>query len=106
MGMIESWGVRARADHLSDFFQNKLASSLLVDVSPHKLCPTWRNRRIGEEWIGKKLDRFLLCESLAENLQAFRNWVGEGGLSDHFPVFLEVKGAFTKPGTPFKFNAS
>jgi len=43
---------------------------------------------------------------LTDKLHAFRHWVGEGSLSDHLLVFLEVKGAFSKPGIPFKFNAS
>eukprot|EP00253_Pinus_taeda_P019452 PITA_19452 len=106
LGTTESWGVRARPDPLTDFFITKLASSPLVDVTPLKMRPSWRNRRIGDDWVEKKIDRFLICDSLSENLQAFRHWVGEGGLSDHFPVFLEVKGAFPKPGTPFKFNTS
>lgn len=28
------------------------------------------------------------------------------GESDHFPIFLELKGASRKPGSPFKFNSS
>ena len=30
----------------------------------------------------------------------------EGGHSNHFPILLEVKGDYKKPGTPFKFNSS
>ena len=56
--------------------------------------------------MGKKLDRFLLCKELAENFSVYRHWVGEGGLSNHFPVFLEMKGDAKKPGIPFKFNSS
>eukprot|EP00253_Pinus_taeda_P015496 PITA_15496 len=97
---------RERADPLSEFFQQKLASSPLVDVAPLKLHPTWINQRLGDDWIEKKLDRFLICDLLVENLQAFRHWVGDGGLLDHFPVFLEVKGYLTKLGNPFKFNSS
>lgn len=36
----------------------------------------------------------------------FRQWIGTGGDSDHFPVFLELKGASRKYGSPFKFNSS
>ena len=32
--------------------------------------------------------------------------MGEGGLSDHFPILMEAKGTLKKPGSPFKFNAS
>ena len=31
-------------------------------------------------------------------------WVGCGGISDHCPIFLELKGRTTKPPSPFKFH--
>jgi hypothetical protein len=34
----------------------------------------------------------------------FRQWVGSGGESDHYPIFLEIEGASRKPTSPFKFN--
>ena len=52
------------------------------------------------------MDRFLIGEDLSEKLSIFRHWVGEGGLSDHFPILMEAKGTLKKPGSPFKFNAS
>lgn len=36
----------------------------------------------------------------------FRQWVGEGGNSDHFPIFLELSKLPRKPAAPFKFNAT
>eukprot|EP00253_Pinus_taeda_P008065 PITA_08065 len=68
--------------------------------------PTWRNRRTGEERIAKRLDRFLINESLASYIPLFRQWVGEGGNSDHFPIFLEFSKTPPKPASPFKFNAT
>eukprot|EP00253_Pinus_taeda_P030883 PITA_30883 len=36
----------------------------------------------------------------------FRQWVGDGGNSDHFPILLEFNKPPSKPASPFKFNAS
>ena len=30
--------------------------------------------------------------------------MGKGGLSDHFPIFLEFKHGLVKPSSPLKFN--
>ena len=64
LGEAESWGATAKADPLSEFFLNRIALAHLVDMPLLKLKPTWRNRRVGQEWVGKKLDRFLLSEPL------------------------------------------
>ena len=61
---------------------------------------------MGDDWLGKKVDHFLLGEDLSKKLSIFRHWVGEGGLSDHFPILLETKGTQKKLGSPFKFNSS
>jgi hypothetical protein len=47
---------------LYGYFLRKLEDSRLVDIEPAKLTPTWRNKRIGEERITKRLDRFLFFE--------------------------------------------
>lgn len=54
--------------------------------------------------MAKRLDRFLLREDVATKIPVFRQWVGEGGNSDHLPVLLELKGPLRKPTSPFKFN--
>ena len=35
-----------------------------------------------------------------------KQWVGEGGELDHFPIYLEVKVAQQKPPSPFKLNVT
>ena len=106
IGSTEAWGPAAREDPLSDFFLNAINSHNLIDVNLIKLKPTWRNQRVGEARIAKRLDRFLLSEDLATNIPMFRQCVGEGGNSDHFPIFLELSKPPRKPVAPFKFNAS
>ena len=71
LGVSESWGANARADPLTDFFLSKITSSHLIDLSLLKARPTWRNKRVGDDWVGKKLDCFLLGEVLSEKLSIF-----------------------------------
>lgn len=106
IGSAEAWGPSVREDSPSDFFQNILISNNLIDVNLIKLKPTWRNRRVGEARVAKRLDRFLINKELSSRIPMFRQWVEEGGPSDHFPIFLELSKPPPKPLTPFKFNAS
>eukprot|EP00253_Pinus_taeda_P005167 PITA_05167 len=106
IGSVEALGPAARVDPLSEFFVNAITSHNLIDVNLIKLKPTWRNRRVGEAKIVKRLNRFLLSEDLTTNIPIFRQWVGEGGNSDHFPIFLEISKHPRKLAAPFKFNAS
>eukprot|EP00253_Pinus_taeda_P019311 PITA_19311 len=106
LGNAEAWGPSAREDPLSDFFSNSLLSHNLIDLNLIKAKPTWRNRRAGEERVAKRLDCFLICEDLASRIPMFRQWVGEGGNSDHFPILMELSKPPIKPAAPFKFNAS
>eukprot|EP00253_Pinus_taeda_P027771 PITA_27771 len=106
IGNAEAWGPSAREDPLSDFFSNTLQSHNLIDVNLIKVKPTRRNRRTGEGRVAKRLDRFLISEDLISGIPMFRQWVGEGGNSDHFPILLEFKNPPPKLASPFKFNAA
>eukprot|EP00253_Pinus_taeda_P030057 PITA_30057 len=106
IGRAEAWGPSAREDPLSDFFLNMFTVNNLIDINLLKLKPTWRNRRTGDARVAKRLDRFLINEELASRIPMFRQWIEEGGLSDHFPVFLEFSIPPPKPPAPFKFNSS
>jgi hypothetical protein len=54
--------------------------------------------------VAKRLDRFLVTEQLVDRFYLLRKWVGEGGVSDHFPIFLELRLGPPKPLGPLKFN--
>ena len=54
----EIWGTRAQLDPLGPFFSKLFSDHHLVDVAPSYAGPTWRNGRMGEEGISKRLDCF------------------------------------------------
>ena len=65
LGVAKIWGPKAIPDPLSDFFKSHLTQLDLFDLDPIKLNPTWRNGRVGEDRIAKRLDRFLVREDIA-----------------------------------------
>ena len=46
-------------DPMVDYFQELFKRNNLVDIIPTKLSPTWKNKRVGNEGVGKRLDHFL-----------------------------------------------
>jgi hypothetical protein len=59
----KSLGPHARSDLLILFTQ-KLAAKNLINVEPSKLNPTWRNKRVGEDQVDKRIDRFVACRKI------------------------------------------
>jgi hypothetical protein len=62
-------------DPLAIFFKDLFDNSSLVDVAPTELVPTWRNGRIGDSSIAKRLDRFFVAEDLIGPAMRYRSWV-------------------------------
>ena len=85
----EIWGTRAQLDPLGPFFSKLFSDHKLVDVAPSYAGPTWRNGRMGEDGISKRLDGFVLSDQLISSLPRHRVWAHRCGISDHFPVLLE-----------------
>jgi hypothetical protein len=52
--------------------------------------PTWRNKRVRDDRISMRLDIFLLYEGLIHDQYRVRQWVGNGGDSNHFSFFMEM----------------
>eukprot|EP00253_Pinus_taeda_P032143 PITA_32143 len=105
IGYSESWGSAAQIDPLSEVMETLLDQAQLLDVPMIKPLPTWRNRRIGEVALARRLDRFVIKTQLLQLLSHYRQWVGSGGISDHSPIYLEITGPPIKPRAPFKFNS-
>lgn len=57
-------GDATRANHLAEFFINKLKEAIFVDIEPIKRVPTWRNMRVGQERVARRLDHLLIFSSL------------------------------------------
>lgn len=60
--------------------------------------------RSGSQNLAQRLDRFLIKEAFHARLSRARQWVGNGGILDHRPIFLELDDNSHKVSTPFKFN--
>lgn len=64
IGHSESWGQHAQLDPFSTYFENLLDSHNLMDISSAKIFPTWRNNRVEEDDLARRVDRFLIKEGL------------------------------------------
>ena len=54
--------------------------------------------------MAKRLDRFLVTDKVMDMHHFIKKWVGCGGHSDHFPIFLEFRRGPLKPPSSLKFN--
>ena len=104
LGEAEIWGTSARVDELTDFFHHRLDQAGVTDVCPIKMTPTWRNHRMGEDFVANQLDRFLIADSLLESADRIHQWVGGFGYFDHNPILLKIDNGGDKPLSPFKFK--
>jgi hypothetical protein len=98
------WGKSVRIDHIKDFFKDRLESYGLVDVAPKKIVLTWTINRVGGATIHKRLDRFVVHNSLLLQVPRYKSWVDLIRVLDHFPIMLELELDETRPSTPFNFN--
>ena len=60
----------------------------------------------GDQAIAKTLDKFIINEGIMQLASSIKKWVGIEGDSDHFLVFMEIRGLMRKPPTPFKLNST
>ena len=105
LGEGDIWGPKSQKDPLADYFLRILDEKSLFDILVVKVMPTWRNKRIRQEKLTKRLKIFLVNKGAMQSTTNLRQWVGEGGDSDHFPIFLEAVMDNGKPPVSFKFNS-
>ena len=74
---------------MASFFSQLISGNKLVDLSMYPSAPTWRNGRSGAADISKRLDMFLLSESLLLSFSFYRTWATPSDVSDHYPICLE-----------------
>jgi hypothetical protein len=60
------WGDGSKVVLLQLYFSQLFQKGGMVDAAPVKLLPTWRNGRRGQDYIAKRLDRFLIDEKLMD----------------------------------------
>jgi hypothetical protein len=78
----------------------------LIDVEPSKLIPTWRNFRVGDAAIEKRLDHFIVSEHFFNGPLRLKSWVAAGGILDQSPIVFQSSSDELSPPSPFKFNPS
>ena len=84
-GEAESWCPSSHPYNQASFFSHLLSSNGLIDIGPLKLLLTWRNMKVGEARISKRLYHLFISKTL---------------------VWLENEGGPQNPVAPFKFNYS
>lgn len=100
----EVGGSSRPCDPMADYFISVFKSSNLQDVSPAILSPTWCNGRAGRLSIAKRLDRFILSDSLCSSFGKYRSWNHSSGVSNHRVVILQIYFDKSFINHPFKFN--
>ena len=104
MNASESRGHKAILDPLAPHFKHFFDSAGLLDIAPHYTGPTWKNGRVGDEGIYKRLDHFLLSFALIPFLKRHGTWIQPADISDHLPICLEWNKSLASFNYPFKFN--
>ena len=74
-----------------------------IGVCLRVLAPTCTNSHTCNAGVAKRLDRFLLAESLGDHIGRFQSWASTSGVSKHKPIFLYLDLKFSH-SYPFKFD--
>lgn len=72
IGFSESWGSSAQIDPLSDTMGKILEQALLADIPMTRPLPTWRNKRVGEAALARRVDIFLIKTPLQHHLSLYK----------------------------------
>jgi hypothetical protein len=100
----EIWGLAAFTYPLAIFFKDLFDNSSLVDVAPTELVPMWRNGRIGDSSIAKRLERFFVAEDLIGPAMRYISCVESPFFFDHAPIILQLDIGLQATTHTFKFN--
>ena len=76
----------------------------MIDIIPHKLSPTWKNKRMGVEGGIKRLYKFFLAKYLLNNSVKYGSWNLVSNISYHSSIALHVECENGISNIPFKFN--
>lgn len=88
IGLDEQWGGSTKIDPLESLICEVIIDHNLVDICPQSMVPTWYIGKAGMAYVAKRLDRFVLHESLVEHLGNVDVGVINIHLSNHQPITL------------------
>jgi hypothetical protein len=91
------WGTTPREDLERGFFLSLLEKTRLFN---------FQNFRTGNEEVAKRLDRFLISESLMAMGFRFKSKVVEGRISYHRPIILQRRTSSKAPPASLKIARS
>ena len=100
----ESWGSICRPDPLAGYISHSFETHHMFDIRPNPMLPTWSNKRQGEDYIAKRLDRAMVKGHLINLLGDMRFHLHISDISDHMAVILSWRLEAARSGIPFKFN--
>ena len=60
LGFRDSWRSAAQFDPITDYMTNLLEQTNFMDIPMQRYLPTWRNRRVGDVALARRLDRFIM----------------------------------------------
>jgi hypothetical protein len=66
-------GEICQAGYTGRFSKHKIEEAGLIDVKLVKFWPTWRNNRIGEAGVSKRLNRFFIPGTLLNEIDTTRS---------------------------------
>lgn len=104
VGVDEVWGRTRKMDSIAGMICEEIIEHNLNDICPSKVVPIWDNGRKGEAYIARRLDHFILHETLMEHLGNVYSDVMSNFLSDHRPIVLHLRVGIHRYRLPFKFK--
>eukprot|EP00253_Pinus_taeda_P003346 PITA_03346 len=104
LGPDEVWGKGKKVDAIGEKIKESMLQFNYVDICLKTLSPTWDNGRLGDAYIAKRLDRFIMHKQLMEKFGIPNSHTLPVFISDHRPVSLQWMSSKARNGYPFKFN--
>jgi len=100
----EKKGGTRKLDAHSTRFGSIIQTLKLIDVRMDNGIFTWNNKRLGNQAVASKLDRFLLSESIVTSGGLYNALMIPSAGSDHWPISLNWQGLGNQMGKPFRFE--
>jgi exonuclease III len=104
LSSVDTWGSHSSLDVVALHFSVIFQLHNLIDLLPAEMAPTWRNGRSVSTCISKRLDHFLISDSLLQQADRYWTWVAYPFISDHAPIVLQLDSYSHHSPYPFKFN--